>query len=281
MLDLKINHWEFKSKYQLGRKRTLFLRMMTEQQELYQIHLPLFEGPFDLLLFFIERDELDIFNIPISKITKDFLEYVNHLEEINLDIAGEFIVTAATLMRIKSRMLLPVSKSDNAEEEVDPRQELVNKILLFKSFKEIASELGQLEELRMKLHKRGNIDEELKRFQTYTASYSELESANIYKLYTIYKKLLEEKNKPRSGFVHRVANFNYTIQECSFIIVERIKNHSRIGFTSLFDIIENRLHAIIMFLSVLELVNQQKVELVNGSEANEFWLTEKASTEEI
>lgn len=97
-------------------------------KDTYNIHLPVFDGPFDLLLFFIERDELDIQNIPIAKITGDFLDYIRSMEEINIDLAGEFIVTAATLMRIKARMLLPMKKNEETQELEDPRDELVNKI---------------------------------------------------------------------------------------------------------------------------------------------------------
>src|SRR6218665_1939440 len=94
-------------------------------QENFEIKLPLFEGPFDLLLFFIERDELDIHDIPISKITSDFLDYVRHLETLNIEVASEFILVAATLMRIKSKMLLPRPQIDEKGNEVDPREELV------------------------------------------------------------------------------------------------------------------------------------------------------------
>jgi segregation and condensation protein A len=100
---------------------------------------------FDLLLFFIERDELDIQNIPISRITGDFLDYIRKMEAVNIELASEFIVTAATLMRIKAKMLLPLHKNEETNEVDDPRSELVNRILVFKSFKEVAEELSRLE----------------------------------------------------------------------------------------------------------------------------------------
>ena len=101
----------------------------------YEIKLPLFEGPFDLLLFFIERDELDIMDIPISQITNDFLEYVSNLEKLNIEVASEFIVVAATLMRIKSRMLLPRLSVDDEGNEIDPREELVEHLIEYKKYK--------------------------------------------------------------------------------------------------------------------------------------------------
>jgi segregation and condensation protein A len=97
--------------------------------ETYQIKLPQFEGPFDLLLFFIERDELDIYNIPISKITNDFLNYIHESESLNIELSSEFILFISTLMRIKAKMLIPRKELDEQGNEIDPRQELVDKIL--------------------------------------------------------------------------------------------------------------------------------------------------------
>ena len=101
----------------------------------YEIKIPLFEGPFDLLLFFIERDELDIMDIPISEITNDFFEYISDLEKMNIEVASEFIVVAATLMRIKSRMLLPRLSVDEEGNEIDPREELVEHLIEYKKYK--------------------------------------------------------------------------------------------------------------------------------------------------
>ena len=101
----------------------------------FEIKLPLFEGPFDLLLFFIQRDELDIYDIPISKITDDFLSYLKDLEKLNVDVASEFILVAATLMRIKAKMLLPRPQLDEEGNEIDPRDELVKHLLEYKKYK--------------------------------------------------------------------------------------------------------------------------------------------------
>ena len=103
--------------------------------ETYQIKLPQFEGPFDLLLFFIERDELDIYNIPISKITNDFLNYIHESESLNIELSSEFILFISTLMRIKAKMLIPRKELDEQGNEIDPRQELVDKILEYRKFK--------------------------------------------------------------------------------------------------------------------------------------------------
>ena len=115
-------------------------------QENFEIKLPLFEGPFDLLLFFIERDELDINDIPISKITNDFLDYIRQLEVMNIEVASEFILVAATLMRIKSKMLLPRPQIDEQGNEVDPREELVRHLLEYKKYKSVIETFHKMEE---------------------------------------------------------------------------------------------------------------------------------------
>ena len=114
----------------------------------YEIKIPLFKGPFDLLLFFIERDEIDIVDISISQITKDFLEYISSLKKMNIEVASEFIVVAATLMRIKSKMLLPRLSIDEDGNEIDPREELIEHLLEYKKYKSVIDEFSSLEKFR-------------------------------------------------------------------------------------------------------------------------------------
>lgn len=122
----------------------------------YTIKLQQFEGPFDLLLFFIERDELDINDIPIATITEDFLQYIRHLEDLNLDLASEFILVAATLIRIKAKMLIPRKELDENNQEIDPRQELVQKLLEYKAVKEVIQDLSVMEDNQAYRVGRGN-----------------------------------------------------------------------------------------------------------------------------
>ena len=110
----------------------------------YSIKIDHFEGPFDLLLFFIERDELDIHDIQIHKITGDFLAYIQQLEKLNIDVASEFILVAATLMRIKAKMLIPRKEIDEEGNEIDPREELARKLLEYKQYKEIIDEFSEI-----------------------------------------------------------------------------------------------------------------------------------------
>ena len=118
---------------------------MPLKKEQYKIKLPQFEGPFDLLLFFIERDELNIYDIPISEISKDFLDYIHHLESLDIEIASDFILVAATLMRIKSKMLIPRKQLDELGNEIDPRKELVQKLLEYKQYKEVVDQMKEFE----------------------------------------------------------------------------------------------------------------------------------------
>ena len=127
----------------------------------YQIKLPQFEGPFDLLLFFIERDELDIYNIPITKVIEDFMSFIHSEGELNIELSSEFILFVSTLMRIKAKMLLPRKELDDQGNEIDPRQELIDKILEYKKFKEASNQLAELEATRMLMVKRGNVSREL------------------------------------------------------------------------------------------------------------------------
>src|SRR3954464_2569270 len=129
--------------------------------ESYQIKLDQFEGPFDLLLFFIERDELDIYNIPITKITNDFLAYIHAEDKLDIELSSEFILFVSTLMRIKAKMLLPRKEVDAAGNEIDPRKELIDKILEYKRYKEASEEMAVLEAERLLAQKRGNLRSEM------------------------------------------------------------------------------------------------------------------------
>lgn len=240
----------------------------------FTIKLPVFEGPFDLLLFFIERDELDIYNIPIAKITDDFLDYMHHMESMNIDLASEFIVVAATLMRIKAKMLLPRKPLDDEGNEIDPRHELVERLLEYKRYKSVLDDLRRLEEMRAFMNPRGYAAAEMRKLAEHALADAEMESVTLYKLLRVFERLLgryedEQKNKR----VHTVYNFNYTIQEQRSYLVSKLKKGKKTAFESLFLNLENRIHAIVTFLALLELLNEQAVSLIQGEGVNNFWLT--------
>ena len=174
----------------------------------YQIRLPQFEGPFDLLLFFIERDELDIYNIPINRIINDFLAYIRESEELNIELSSEFILFISTLMRIKAKMLLPRKELDADGQEIDPRQELINKILEYKRFKEASAQLADMEALRMLMVKRGNIQREMMSVGETAAEGTEIQTLTLFKLMKAFEKALQRYSDRVNRPVHTVVQYN-------------------------------------------------------------------------
>lgn len=238
--------------------------------EIYQIKLPQFEGPFDLLLFFIERDELDIYNIPITKITNDFLDYIHHSETLNIELSSEFILFVSTLMRIKAKMLLPRKELDPQGNEIDPRQELIDKILEYKRFKEASQKMSELEALRMLMVKRGNIREELSLIGEEASEGTEIQTVTLFKLMKAFEKvaqrLLDKKNRP----VHTVISYNYTMEGTRQYMLGLIKSERSLSFEKIFDVCDDRIHAIFLFLNVLELVQLKYMTIITGEGTNNF-----------
>jgi len=247
----------------------------------YEIKLPLFEGPFDLLLFFIERDELDIYDIPISKITKDFLDYLEELEKLNLEVASEFILVAATLMRIKAKLLLPREKLDELGNELDPREELVRHLLEYKKYKSVIAELATLEEQRALKEKRGNILREIKKLSESTDVESELQDVDLYKLLKVYQRVLvkfeEEKKKP----IHTIVPYPYTIADKKKEILSKLVDKERISFEEMItDGVKEKILVIFNFLAILELLQMQLIGITLGEGYNNFWIQKLDSKEE-
>ncbi|MCO6477494.1 MAG: segregation/condensation protein A [Phaeodactylibacter sp.] len=241
----------------------------------YTIKLPQFEGPFDLLLFFIERDELDINDIPIAKITDDFLEYIRQMEQMNIDLASEFILVAATLCRIKAKMLLPRKPVDEEGNEIDPREELVHRLLEYKRYKSVLEEMRQMEERRGKQSHRGNVSRELQRIANKALVDAELESVTLFKLLRAFERVMErfEVSHPKS--VHQIVQFSYTIEEQQAHIFSKIHSGGRASFQDVFAECRNRIHAIVTFLALLELLNLQMIDITVGLGINNFWLEER------
>ena len=243
----------------------------------YTIRLPQFEGPFDLLLFFIERDELDIQDIPIAKITNDFLDYLHTMERMNIDLAGEFILVAATLCRIKARMLLPRKQLDEQGNEIDPRQELVDRLMEYKRYKSVLDEMRALEEDRARKTTRGNVSDELQKIATRALVDSELESLTLFRLLKAFERVMQRFENATPRMVHQIARFSYTVEEQQLFILSRIPEGGRADFKTVFRECANRIHAIITFLALLELLNMQRVQILPGTGVNSFWL--EAATE--
>ena len=238
----------------------------------YQIRLSQFEGPFDLLLFFIERDELDIYNIPIHKLIKDFLDFIHKEETLNIELSSEFILFVSTLMRIKAKMLLPRKELDEQGNEIDPRQELVNKVLEYKRYKEAAARLSEMEEQRMKLIRRGNLHRELLQIGEESGEGTEIQSISLFKLMKTYEKVIqrmhERNNQPR----HTVVQYNYTIETSREYLIELVSRERTVPFERIIYACENRIHAIFLFLSILELVQLGYMNILIGEGRNNFIL---------
>lgn len=236
----------------------------------YQIKLEQFEGPFDLLLFFIERDELDIYNIPITKITNDFLEFIQNSEKLNIELSSEFILFISTLMRIKAKMLLPRKEIDAEGNEIDPRQELINKILEYKRFKEAAAKMAEMEAERMLMMKRGNLQKEISQIGEEAGEGTEIQTITLFKLMKAFEKVilkLQERNfKP----VHTVVRYNYTMEESREYMLNTCREGKNVSFEKIFDTCEDRIHAIFLFLSLLELVQLRYMSILSGEGRNNF-----------
>ncbi len=236
----------------------------------YQIKLPQFEGPFDLLLFFIERDELDIYNIPITKVIKDFMEFIHKSDELNIELSSEFILFISTLMRIKAKMLLPRKEVDEQGNEIDPRQELVDKILEYKRFKEASTKLAELEATRMLMVKRGNLQKELSILGEEASEGTEIQTITLYKLMKVFEKVMnrmyDRTHKPQ----HVVYRYNYTMEESREYMMTTVQKEKSMAFEKIFEVCHERIHAIFLFLTILELVQQQYIHILIGEGSNNF-----------
>ena len=251
--------------------------------ENYQISLPQFEGPFDLLLFFIERDELDIYNIPITKITNEFLDFIHKSEALNIELSSEFILFISTLMRIKAKMLLPRKELDQEGNEIDPRNELIDKILEYKKFKQASNEMSMLETFRMQMVKRGNVKEELSKIGEDAGEGTEIQAITLYKLMRAFEKAARRLHEKRHQPVHTVVQYNYTMEGIREYMLDLITRERTLSFEKIFDVCENRIHAIFLFLNMLELIQGKYITILTGKGINNFILefNEKRQEEEV
>ncbi len=247
--------------------------MMSEQN--FEIKLPVFEGPFDLLLFFIERDELDIHNIPIAKITGDFLDYMHGMGQMNMEIASEFILVASTLMRIKAKMLLPRYKKDDDGNALDLSHDLVQQLLEYKRFKEAAEEFRAREEERLHKIERGNIQSELARIALDADQnnyQSELETLTLFKLLTTFEKVMDRFKHSAENNTHTVVQFPFTIDKEKDFLKTLVMSKPRCSFIEIFEACQSKMHAVFTFLALLELIQQGELSLITGDGFNNFWI---------
>ena len=236
----------------------------------YQIKLDQFEGPFDLLLFFIERDELDIYNIPITTIIKDFLAFIHNGEKLNIELSSEFILFVSTLMRIKAKLLLPRKEIDAQGNEVDPRQELVEKILEYKRFKEASVKMAEMEAVRMLMVKRGNLQKELIDIGEEAGEGTEIQAITMFKLMKAFEKVMQRVHDRQNKPVHTVVRYNYTMEGSREFMLGFVQKEKTVTFENVFEKCQDKIHAIFLFLSMLELSQQRFMKLLVGDGRNNF-----------
>ena len=245
----------------------------------FEVKLSLFEGPFDLLLFFIERDELDVYDIPISKITSEFLEYLKQLDRLKMEVASEFILVAATLMNIKSRMLLPRPELDSKGNEVDPREELVQKLLEYKKYKSVVQEFVAMEDNRLSQEKRGNVLAELKNLYASENVEDELQDLDLYKLLKVYQKLSRRFENENAKPIHTVVQYTYTVDGQKELIIDKLKQNTKLAFSDFFQEYRERIAIVFNFLAILEMLQMQIINVFVGEGYNNFWIELKEGYE--
>ena len=246
----------------------------------FQIQLPQFEGPFDLLLFFIERDELDIQDVPIAKITDDFLDYLHHMSSLNIEVASEFIFVAATLMRIKAKMLLPRPDLNEEGNEIDLKRDLIQKLIEYKKIKMVTEDFRLLEHERFQLEKRGNITFDLQLISQSSEPGEEMESFDLYKLMVIFDKVVNRNLHRDNNHEHIIEQYPYNIENQKTAINKLLEVNKRLDFKGLLSNSENKIHFVYNFLAVLEMVQQELISIQTGLGFNNFWIEGKVRPDE-
>jgi len=238
----------------------------------FEIKLPLFEGPFDLMLFFIERDELDIYDIPISKITLDFLDYIHHLEKLEIEVASDFILFAATLMKIKSKMLIPRPELNEDGIEIDPREELIRNLLEYKKYKSVIEDLAGLELDQLSKEKRGNLLSELDSLSKVEDVDAEMQHVDLYKLLKVFQRTIAKMASRVDDTTHTVVQYPYTIEQQKEFVLERTSFKQQVPFDELISFNPEKIFVIYTFLAILELLQLSQVTIIIGEGYNNFWV---------
>ena len=220
----------------------------------YKIKLDMFEGPLDLLLYLVKKDDLNIYDIPIAQVTEQYLLYLELMRLLDLNIAGAFLVLAATLMQIKSRMLLPKDETAQEEEQEDPREELVQRLLEYQRFKEIAAELRQREQAQQRQFKRPRTPPPADLAQeSQEEVYFE---ASIFDLINAFTSAL--KDVPKELF-YEVIKDEFTVDQKIHDILHMLLNQEKMVLTGLFTQAKNKLEMVATFLAVLELIRLKEI----------------------
>jgi segregation and condensation protein A len=222
----------------------------------YKVKLEVFEGPLDLLLYLIKREEVDIYDIPIERITNQYMEYLTLMKLLNLEVAGEFLVMAATLMYIKSRMLLPVDQQvtdSEADEGEDPRWELIRQLVEYKKFKDAALQLGRREEEQANIFARtGDAGGEMEREIP-------LADVSIFDLINAFNDVLK-KASAREDF-HEIVEEKFTVSDKIEEILYTLRDRLELIFGDLFAQAQSRTEIVVTFLALLELIRLKRLKV--------------------
>lgn len=241
----------------------------------YKIMIDAFEGPMDLLLHLIDKAEIDIYDIPINHIAEQFLEYIRHMEELNLDVTADFLVMAATLLEIKSKMLLPNKiTSDNMQmemEELDPRAELVRRLVEYKKYKNIAVELRLFEIMQSKVYYKPKED-----LTDYETDEIQLEGLNIEKLLKSLSNIIEKRSKvDRVLDINEIQREEYTLEKCIKDIKTKLHRENKIIFSSLLGDDSTKKEIITFFLSILELIRMKYINVIQKEDFSDLIISRR------
>ena len=231
----------------------------------YKINTHDFEGPLDLLLFFIQRDKLNIYDIPISEITHEFLDYISALNKINIEVGAEFIYMASLLMKIKSKMLLPIDDSD--EEIIDPRHDLVLQLIEYKKFKNISNHLS-------KVHDKYNKTYRTKVMEEYSDSFIAnneilIGEFNLYDIIKNYSYLIE--NLPNSK-KYQIEHENFSISEQIAVIKNKFRNKDKITFSSIIKQANSKAYLVCTFIAILEMIKSNEIVIKQKNSFSEIYI---------
>jgi len=235
---------------------------------MYKVKLEQFEGPLDLLLFFIKRDEIDIRDIPIARITDEFVEYLHYIELLDLDVASEFIVMAATLMQIKVKMLLPREIIEGEEE--DPRADLVRQLFEYKRYKEEAEEFSLFEDERRKLFFRSNFSAD--EYEKIIDVEDGLKNVTLFHLIAAFKHVMEQMPKIN---VHTVERFNVSIDEQIDYIYSFFSTKRERTFFELVSQMQEKLRIIVTVLALLELAKNRQIKFQQIESSNDILIVKQ------
>lgn len=237
----------------------------------YNIKLDSFKGPLDLLLNLIEKAEIDIYDIPINLITKQYMEYIYEMEHLNIEIASEFIVMAATLLQIKSKMLLPQDINiDGDEDIIDPREELVLQLTAYKKYKEAAKNLRRYEEYELKAYYKPKEDLDI-----FELEEVELESMDLNLIVETINKIISNRGLETEVHVHKIIREKYSVDECSNNIIDILDSKKNIKFTNLFSDNTSISEVITYFLSILELIKLQLISVKQNHNFTDLIITKE------